>query len=123
MDADHASWHRFPAQESGSRLTLAQLAARLETMVVVEQAKGIIMAKVGCTESLAFDILRAASQRSNVPVRRLAAQLVARTSGNNQPPPGLDVQIIVHSADGGHTPLGLLSNPGPDGRERARPGR
>jgi two-component system, response regulator / RNA-binding antiterminator len=57
----------------------ARLLARLETMPVIEQAKGIIMAQSYCGDAQAFDLLRRASQRSNVPVRELAAQIVANT--------------------------------------------
>jgi hypothetical protein len=67
-----------------SRSAFARLAARLETMPVIEQAKGIIMAQSHCDEPRAFDLLRQASQRRNVPVRVLAAQLVAQTA---EPPP------------------------------------
>jgi ANTAR domain-containing protein len=67
-----------------SRSAFARLAARLETMPVIEQAKGIIMAQSHCDEPRAFDLLRQASQRRNVPVRVLAAQLVAQAA---QPPP------------------------------------
>jgi ANTAR domain len=56
----------------------ARLQARLETMPVIEQAKGIIMEQRGCTAEQAFDILRQASQRSNVPVRELAVRIVGR---------------------------------------------
>jgi ANTAR domain len=58
----------------------ARLLARLETMPVIEQAKGIIMAQSRCGDAHAFDLLRRASQRSNVPVRELAAQIVAKTA-------------------------------------------
>ena len=58
----------------------ARLLARLETMPVIEQAKGIIMAQSHCGHAQAFDLLRRASQRSNVPVRELAAQIVAKTA-------------------------------------------
>lgn len=47
---------------------------------MIEQAKGIIMAQSGCGEAEAFDMLRRASQRSNVPVRELAARIVAQTA-------------------------------------------
>jgi ANTAR domain-containing protein len=67
-----------------SRSAFARLAARLETMPVIEQAKGIIMAQAHCGEARAFDLLRQASQRRNVPVRALAAQLVAQAA---EPPP------------------------------------
>ena len=56
-----------------------RLLAQLETMPVIEQAKGILMVQSGCSEAEAFDLLRRASQRSNTPVRELAAQLVAST--------------------------------------------
>ena len=63
------------------RSPYARMAARLETMPVIEQAKGIIMAQSGCGDAEAFDMLRRASQRSNVPVRELAAQIVAKSAG------------------------------------------
>jgi hypothetical protein len=57
---------------------VARLQARLETMPVVEQAKGILMAQQRCGPDEAFDLLRRASQRGNIKVHVLAAQLVAR---------------------------------------------
>jgi hypothetical protein len=72
------------------RSEYARLLARLETMPVIEQAKGIIMAQSHCGEAQAFDLLRRASQRSNVPVRELAAQIVAKTA---QAPPRRVQQI------------------------------
>jgi hypothetical protein len=62
------------------RSAYARLVARLQTMPVIEQAKGIIMAQSSCGDDEAFDMLRRASQRSNVPVRQLAAQLVAKSA-------------------------------------------
>jgi len=58
--------------DSGS----AWLQARLGTMPVIEQAKGIVMAQQGCGPEEAFDVLRRASQRSNVKLHVLAARLV-----------------------------------------------
>ena len=58
----------------------ARLLARLESLPVIEQAKGIIMAQSHCGNAQAFDLLRRASQRSNMPVRDLAAQLVTKTA-------------------------------------------
>jgi len=58
----------------------ARLLARLESMPVIEQAKGIIMAQSHCGHAQAFGLLRRASQRSNVPVRELAAQIVAKAA-------------------------------------------
>jgi len=56
----------------------ARLEARLASMPVIEQAKGILMAQYGWPEERAFDALRRASQRENVKVRDLAASVVAR---------------------------------------------
>jgi AmiR/NasT family two-component response regulator len=62
----------------------ARLAARLESQPVIEQAKGILIAQVGCTPDEAFGLLRAASQRANVPVRDLARDIVDRTASADQ---------------------------------------
>jgi hypothetical protein len=59
----------------------ARLFQRVSTMPVIEQAKGILMFYEHCSADEAFDILRRASQRSNVPVRDIAAHIVARTVG------------------------------------------
>jgi hypothetical protein len=50
--------------------------AQPDTVPVIEQAKGILMAQQRCDPDEAFDLLRRASQRFNLPVRVLAAQLV-----------------------------------------------
>ena len=71
------------AQSGGDRLrysAAARLQARLESMPVIEQAKGIIMAQCSWPEDQAFDALRRVSQRYNIKVRDLAAQIVAQTA-------------------------------------------
>jgi hypothetical protein len=55
---------------------LARLQAKHETMPVIEQAKGIIMGQQRCGPQEAFDLLRRASQWTNVKVHVLAAQIV-----------------------------------------------
>lgn len=57
----------------------ARLQARMTSIPVIEQAKGILMAQYGWPEEQAFDALRRASQRENIKVRDLAASIVART--------------------------------------------
>jgi hypothetical protein len=47
---------------------------------VIEQAKGILMAQQGCGPEEAFDLLRRASQRANIKVSVLAAQLVEQVT-------------------------------------------
>ena len=68
----------------------ARLQARLASMPVIEQAKGVIMAQFGWTEEQAFDALRKASQASNIRVRDLAAMIVARTVRPAQPRSDVD---------------------------------
>ena len=67
-------------QELLIRLEQARLRARMQTMPVIEQAKGILMAEQRCGPDEAFDLLRQASQRTNVKVHVLAALLVEQVS-------------------------------------------
>ena len=62
----------------------ARLQARMGTMAVIEQAKGIIMAQQACRPEDAFDLLRRASQRTNVKVHVLAAQIVEHTASGSK---------------------------------------
>ena len=68
----------------------ARLLARLDSMPVVEQAKGILMAQHRCGPDEAFDLLRRASQRANVKVSVLAARMVEQIAApepEGNPPP------------------------------------
>jgi hypothetical protein len=56
----------------------ARLQARMASMPVIEQAKGILMAQYGWPEEQAFDALRRASQRENIKVRDLAVSIVTK---------------------------------------------
>ena len=60
------------------RSAYARLQARMDTMPVIEQAKGVLMAQQRCGPDEAFELLRLASQRANVKVHVLAEQVVAR---------------------------------------------
>ena len=74
---------RLAARTDPDRLrysAYARLQARLASLPVIEQAKGIIMGKYGWPEDRAFDALRQASQRKNVKVRDLAASIVAQAA-------------------------------------------
>lgn len=68
----------------GHEVECERLRARLHSMPVIEQAKGILMAQSRCTADEAFAMLRAASQRSNVKLRTLAEEIVAHVSGAGQ---------------------------------------
>jgi hypothetical protein len=70
-----------PQQEVMRHSAFARMRARLGTLPAIEQAKGIIMAQQRCGPDEAFDLLRRASQHMNVPLRELAAQIVAKTMG------------------------------------------
>jgi AmiR/NasT family two-component response regulator len=62
----------------------ARLRAKLESLPVIEQAKGIVMAQTGCGPDEAFELLRRASQRTNVRVRDLATDLVRQTASGKR---------------------------------------
>jgi hypothetical protein len=91
-DARREHWSSPAGRERLQRSEYARLQARLETMPVIEQAKGIIMAQSRCGEADAFDTLRRASQRSNMPVRDLAARIIARAAGTAPPAASPDKQ-------------------------------
>lgn len=55
---------------------VAGLTEALESRDVIGQAKGILMASQGISVDEAFDILRRASQRLNVKLRDVAAQVI-----------------------------------------------
>jgi len=58
------------------RSAYARLKARQETLAVIEQAKGMIMAQQRCGPDEAFTLLRRVSQRTNIKLHVLAAQIV-----------------------------------------------
>jgi len=65
-----------PQREVLRESAVARLRAQLESLPLIEQAKGILMAQQRCGPEEAFDLLRRASQRANVKVHALAAQIV-----------------------------------------------
>jgi len=71
---------RLAARSDPDRLrysAVARLQARLASMPVIEQAKGIIMAQYGWREDQAFDAMRRVSQQENIKIRDLATRIVA----------------------------------------------
>lgn len=66
------------ARERQLETTIDQLQHALETRGVIEQAKGVLIAREGCDAEAAFDILRRASQRENRKVAVIAAEIVSR---------------------------------------------
>jgi len=91
-DAWRERWSSPARRDLLQRSEYARLLAQLASMPVIEQAKGIIMAQSRCGEAEAFDTLRRASQRSNLPVRDLAARIVAKAAATATPAAGPDRQ-------------------------------
>ena len=68
------------------RADIADLRASLATRPVIDQAKGILMARHRCTADEAFQMLSQASQRENRKLRDLARSVVASVAGGDQLP-------------------------------------
>jgi hypothetical protein len=75
-----------PRREILHHSAFARLQARMDTMPVIEQAKGVLMAQHRCGPEEAFDLLRRASQRANVKVSDLAARIVEQVSSPEPQP-------------------------------------
>lgn len=77
------SWPEPGAPDEVERLReiTFHLTRAMASRAVIEQAKGVIVARERCTPDAAFEILRRASQRENVAVRELAQQLLTRAMG------------------------------------------
>ena len=54
------------------------LRCAIESRDLIGQAKGLVMAKAGCSSDDAFDLLRAQSQHENRKLTDIAAELVER---------------------------------------------
>lgn len=81
LQESRARWQMSRSlREASHDNAYGRLLARFESQSVIEQAKGILIAEGGCSSDEAFEILRRASQRQNIRVRDLAAQIVKRAS-------------------------------------------
>jgi hypothetical protein len=72
-----------PRREILRDSAFARLHAMMDTMPVIEQAKCIIIAEQRCGADEAFDLLRRMSQRTNVKVHVLAAQIVEHAASGD----------------------------------------
>ncbi|MEA2684915.1 MAG: hypothetical protein QOE93_110, partial [Actinomycetota bacterium] len=70
--------------ESSHALAM-HLERALESRGVIERAKGVLIARQGCDQDQAFDILRRASQRLNRKLRDIAVDLVANATTGEVP--------------------------------------
>lgn len=71
---------RVPDSTTSGSAGVAEQPLRIANPVI-EQAKSIVMAQLRCTSEEAFDLLRRASQRANIKVSMLAAQLIEQAPG------------------------------------------
>jgi PAS domain S-box-containing protein len=83
----------------GAHGLATHLRRALESRGVIEQAKGVLIAREGCSDDEAFDMLRRASQRMNRKLRDVAADLV---SGVQRREPA--TQSPAHPASTGQPP-------------------
>jgi AmiR/NasT family two-component response regulator len=74
-----------PQHERLRESAFARLQARLDTMPVIEQAKGILMERHQCGPDEAFGLLRRASQSANVKISVLAARIVEHVASPQLP--------------------------------------
>ncbi|MBW8801462.1 MAG: GAF and ANTAR domain-containing protein [Streptomyces sp.] len=68
-----------------SQSLATQLQGALSSRVVIEQAKGVLMAQRGCDSDTAFASLVELSQRSNRKLREIAELVVQQASANGGP--------------------------------------
>lgn len=66
-------------ETQGLRELVSQLNEAMASRAVIEQAKGILMSRHGCTADDAFALLVRASQDHNVKLRKVAADVVRQT--------------------------------------------
>ena len=96
----------------------ARLLAKQETMAVIEQAKGIVMAQQRCGPDEAFDLLRRASQRLNIKLHVLATQIVEHVASSdnydNVTPISLGATRHRWSKTRGQPPAGLVGYSPPE---------
>lgn len=94
-ESDREAADRFADQAAGAlavgvriaeQAELAtHLATALESRAVIDQAKGIIMAREGCSADEAFVLLRKTSQRRNTKLRTVAQEIIGRSAAQPDP--------------------------------------
>jgi hypothetical protein len=78
--ASEMSRSRRSERESLHASALLRLQDRLENEPVVEQAKGIMVARIGCQPDEALGMMRRAAQQAHVELPDIAAGIVARAA-------------------------------------------
>ena len=67
-----------------SGLIAEQLQTALDNRVLIEQAKGVLMASAGVDVDVAFQMMRGYSRRNNLPVKDVARRVVDRSLTGDQ---------------------------------------
>ncbi|MFI7493824.1 GAF and ANTAR domain-containing protein [Kocuria sp. M4R2S49] len=81
---------RLALRLASHREVARDLTAAMRSRTAIDLAVGILMGRRRCTQHEAFAQLRATSNQHNIPVREIAAQLVAEVNGG---PPETDFRI------------------------------
>lgn len=82
--------------QAALRREVEQLRAAMASRALIEQAKGVLMALVTCSDHAAFDLLGHLSNHTHRKVREVAALVVGSASGADQLP--ADLQEILRDA-------------------------
>ena len=113
MDVRPDDGSRLPSPEpDGLTAELARLRAEVEHLrlalagrAVIEQAKGILAERTRCTPEAAFALLDQMSQRRNVKLRLIAAEVVAGRGGSAPADLGDGTDLVDVGAPPGEGPL------------------
>lgn len=73
-----------------------QLRTAMASRAAIEQAKGVLMLLMGCSDQVAFDLLAHISSHTHRKVRDVATVIIASASGGSPLP--ADVRAILHDA-------------------------
>ena len=69
----------MPTRETRSDLLAEQLQTALNSRGLIEQARGVLMALTSASVDEAFRLMREHSRRQRIPLRQVAADVIART--------------------------------------------
>ncbi|MFC9434654.1 ANTAR domain-containing protein [Nocardia sp. NPDC057030] len=88
LTAEHIGTLLTVAADTAQQVKLTeQLRATLASRSTIDQALGIVMAERRCDRDAAFEVLRDRSQRSNVRVADLAAEIIETVTGSKPASP------------------------------------
>ncbi|MEU1573285.1 ANTAR domain-containing protein [Streptomyces collinus] len=102
------------------RQEIDQLRQAMSTRPIIDMARGILMARFGCSAATAWEILVKVSQRSNTKLRDVAERLVEAAQSGGQMPQSLRQHLssAVQEAQREPPPLAGRSPDGGDSRGR-----